>query len=70
VGSAGGVGSASVTVSTDVVRVDARVGLVGRVGRVRTSGVIVSGRLVLVEDMLDLVLDLLNESRHDDDLWL
>jgi hypothetical protein len=51
-----------------VVRVDARVGLVGRVGRVRTSGVIVSGRLVLVEDMLDLVLDLLNESRHDDDL--
>ena len=62
------VGSASVAICADVIRVDARVGLVGSVGRVRTSGVVVSGRLVLVEDVLDLVLNLLDESRHDDDL--
>jgi hypothetical protein len=56
--------------STNVVRVDAGISLVGSVRGVRTGRVVVGsavgGVLVLVEDVLDLGLDLVHGSRHDD----
>jgi len=57
--------------AANVVSVDTRVSLVGSMGAVRTSGVVVGGGggvRVLVEDVLNLGLDLIHGSSHDGDV--